>query len=89
MEAARPLKKGMQFVDDDGVQRSQKPARIRRAAKKKRLDRFWRDHHYAARLFQHSLLGALGRITMPANEADAHALAQKVQPPVLIVDQGL
>ena len=29
MQPARPLKESMQFVDDDGVQGPQKPARIR------------------------------------------------------------
>ncbi|MNJ42711.1 hypothetical protein D3C77_376860 [compost metagenome] len=79
----------MEFVDDDGVQRSQQPARICRTAKKECLDRFRRDHHHATGGLQHPSLRALRRVAVPTDQVHSEPLAQKVQASMLIVDQGL
>src|SRR5258705_8108212 len=89
MQSPRPLKKRMHLVDYDEVRRTQQTPRVRRPASEHRLDRFWRDQCNAVRLRQRLLLIGLGRVAMPFDDRDLHALAQLFQTAKLVVDECL
>ena len=89
MEPPRPLKKRMHLVDYDEVRRTQQALRVRRPTSEHRLDRFRRDQCNAIRPCQRLLLFRLGRVAMPFNDRDLHALAQLFQTAKLVVDECL
>src|SRR5258708_17905155 len=79
----------MEFVDDEGVQASEKVIDLSAAPDQRRLQRFRRDQHDAGGAFDGPPACIRRNVAVPAMKRYLACIEKRFETPELVVDQGL